>query len=281
MPTRSTARPGRLAGGGRLGGCWHGRRPHNPWLCPPAERKVDPSAINVMTGATYEKEFDLEMKRVSVGGRPPAGPAAAGAAGGACLPLSARSAAGRRRAAGARSAGRLTPCGVQCHMQEAKTRSTPWGSSYRAPPEVLHGYSGKVGRRLVPGRSCRVQRLQAPCNVRENPPAAMLTPARPGNAGDGQERFRTPGPQSSIQGRQVLQVSSAASRQQAPAGGAARPQSSMPRGPQPASAARAHQQAPPASRRRPASSAAAGCYNALTDLTRGRRATGTSGRLCM
>ena len=36
------------------------------WPCP-AEHKVDPSAINVMTGATYEREFDLEMKRVAVG----------------------------------------------------------------------------------------------------------------------------------------------------------------------------------------------------------------------
>lgn len=29
-------------------------------------------------------------------------------------------------------------------MKEGKTRSTPWGSSYRAPPEILHGYSQKV-----------------------------------------------------------------------------------------------------------------------------------------
>jgi len=28
--------------------------------------------------------------------------------------------------------------------QEGKARTTPWGSSYRAPPEILHGYSNKV-----------------------------------------------------------------------------------------------------------------------------------------
>lgn len=29
-------------------------------------------------------------------------------------------------------------------MQEPKVRNTPWGSSYRAPPEILHGYNTKV-----------------------------------------------------------------------------------------------------------------------------------------
>ncbi len=29
-------------------------------------------------------------------------------------------------------------------LQEAKSKSTPWGSGYRAPPTVLHGYSSKV-----------------------------------------------------------------------------------------------------------------------------------------
>lgn len=29
-------------------------------------------------------------------------------------------------------------------LQEAKTRSTPWGSTYRAAPEILHGYDKVV-----------------------------------------------------------------------------------------------------------------------------------------
>ncbi len=29
-------------------------------------------------------------------------------------------------------------------LQEGKSKSTPWGSGYRAPPTVLHGYSSKV-----------------------------------------------------------------------------------------------------------------------------------------
>eukprot|EP01025_Chloroclados_australasicus_P024807 TRINITY_DN2487_c2_g1_i1.p4 TRINITY_DN2487_c2_g1~~TRINITY_DN2487_c2_g1_i1.p4 ORF type:complete len:131 (-),score=29.66 TRINITY_DN2487_c2_g1_i1:332-724(-) len=30
--------------------------------------------------------------------------------------------------------------------KEGKTRSTPWGSSFRTPPEVLHGYTEKIKR---------------------------------------------------------------------------------------------------------------------------------------
>lgn len=29
-------------------------------------------------------------------------------------------------------------------MQEGKSKSTPWGCGYRAPPEILHGYTKKV-----------------------------------------------------------------------------------------------------------------------------------------
>eukprot|EP00775_Hariotina_reticulata_P012558 gene12558-12690_t len=54
--------------------------------------KVDPAAINVQTGKTYEQEFDLEQQR----------------------------------------------------MAKPKVKTTPWGSSYREAPEILHGYSHKV-----------------------------------------------------------------------------------------------------------------------------------------
>lgn len=59
---------------------------------PGATRKVDPHAINVMSGKSYEQEFDLEQQR----------------------------------------------------MKKPKVKSTPWGSSYRAAPEILHGYTSKV-----------------------------------------------------------------------------------------------------------------------------------------
>ena len=32
-----------------------------------------------------------------------------------------------------------------CPLQKPKVKSTPWGSTYRAAPEILHGYSSKVG----------------------------------------------------------------------------------------------------------------------------------------
>eukprot|EP01024_Parvocaulis_polyphysoides_P049418 TRINITY_DN4785_c0_g1_i1.p3 TRINITY_DN4785_c0_g1~~TRINITY_DN4785_c0_g1_i1.p3 ORF type:complete len:131 (-),score=25.39 TRINITY_DN4785_c0_g1_i1:290-682(-) len=35
-------------------------------------------------------------------------------------------------------------CFEMAKAREGKTRSTPWGSSFRAPPEVLHGYTEKV-----------------------------------------------------------------------------------------------------------------------------------------
>lgn len=57
-----------------------------------ATKKVDPTAINVMTGKSYEQEFEFEQQR------------------------------------------RGAP----------KVRSTPWGSSYREAPEILHGYTSKV-----------------------------------------------------------------------------------------------------------------------------------------
>jgi len=57
------------------------------------EKKIDPKAIDPITGKTYEEIFDLEMKRAAE------------------------------------------------HRQRG---STPWGSSFRAPPEVLHGYTKKV-----------------------------------------------------------------------------------------------------------------------------------------
>lgn len=59
---------------------------------PGAVKKVDPLAINVMSGKSYEQEFDLEQER----------------------------------------------------MKKPKVKSTPWGSTYRAAPEILHGYSSKV-----------------------------------------------------------------------------------------------------------------------------------------
>lgn len=59
---------------------------------PGAVKPVDPTAINVMTGKSYEQEFDLEQER----------------------------------------------------MKKPKVKSTPWGSTYRAAPEILHGYTSKV-----------------------------------------------------------------------------------------------------------------------------------------
>lgn len=35
-------------------------------LCTGAAKKVDPTAINVMTGKSYEQEFDLEQQRMKV-----------------------------------------------------------------------------------------------------------------------------------------------------------------------------------------------------------------------
>lgn len=32
----------------------------------------------------------------------------------------------------------------QKRLKEGKTRTTPWGSTFRAPPEILHGYTTKV-----------------------------------------------------------------------------------------------------------------------------------------
>eukprot|EP00879_Flechtneria_rotunda_P002967 GHRR01003184.1.p1 GENE.GHRR01003184.1~~GHRR01003184.1.p1 ORF type:complete len:129 (+),score=46.39 GHRR01003184.1:327-713(+) len=54
--------------------------------------KIAPTAINVMSGKSYEQEFDLEQQR----------------------------------------------------MAKPKVKTTPWGSSYREAPEILHGYSHKV-----------------------------------------------------------------------------------------------------------------------------------------
>lgn len=38
----------------------------------------------------------------------------------------------------------MAPPASQQRMSAPKARSTAWGSSYRAPPEVLHGYTKKV-----------------------------------------------------------------------------------------------------------------------------------------
>jgi hypothetical protein len=37
-------------------------------------------------------------------------------------------------------------CAVVCCavLQKPKVKSTPWGSSYREAPEILHGYTSKV-----------------------------------------------------------------------------------------------------------------------------------------
>eukprot|EP01023_Acetabularia_acetabulum_P059381 TRINITY_DN71367_c0_g1_i1.p2 TRINITY_DN71367_c0_g1~~TRINITY_DN71367_c0_g1_i1.p2 ORF type:complete len:129 (-),score=29.37 TRINITY_DN71367_c0_g1_i1:93-479(-) len=45
--------------------------------------------------------------------------------------------------------------------KEGKTRSTPWGSTFRAPPTVLHGYSEKLK-----GSGNAEQRLDVRCAMR-------------------------------------------------------------------------------------------------------------------
>ncbi|KXZ50951.1 hypothetical protein GPECTOR_14g197 [Gonium pectorale] len=59
---------------------------------PTKPKPIAATAVNVMSGKTYEEEFDLETKRV----------------------------------------------------KEGKSKSTPWGCGYRAPPAILHGYTAKV-----------------------------------------------------------------------------------------------------------------------------------------
>ncbi|GFR48480.1 hypothetical protein Agub_g10376 [Astrephomene gubernaculifera] len=75
-----------------LGDGDEGNQPTAAPADPTKPKPIAPTAVNVMSGKTYEEEFDLETKRV----------------------------------------------------KEGKARSTPWGTGYRAPPAILHGYTGKV-----------------------------------------------------------------------------------------------------------------------------------------
>ena len=105
--------------------------------------------------------------------------------------------------------------------QEAKTSSTPWGSSYRAPPEILHGVCGGGGRvwtcvGVLCAPVCCVLWRSAP---RPSPNRTTTThkhtsphkhiqtqQIRLRQKGDGQDGVRAPRPARRRQDRPLLQV---------------------------------------------------------------------------
>ena len=99
--------------------------------------------MSVQSGRTYEQEFALEIAKAKV--RPRRGcsisqlPCSATPA---CRTTSARTLFQRRG----------------CSTQEGKVKNTPWGSSFRAPQQILHGeLLGKQEAHCKP--ICTISRL--------------------------------------------------------------------------------------------------------------------------
>ncbi|KAJ9514272.1 hypothetical protein QJQ45_012223 [Haematococcus lacustris] len=81
---------------------------------PSAPKPVDPAAVNVMSGKKYEEEFEVKQMVPAIEA------AAGGLLGAAWLQFE------------------------KLRRETGKARSTPWGSTYRQAPEILHGYTKKV-----------------------------------------------------------------------------------------------------------------------------------------
>lgn len=114
-------------------------------------------------GATYEQEFDIEMARLKVGprGRSKACFVVCAAGRGQRGGRLCAAPGGLFRHRGQLQMRRHTPLSLSPPLrparatpllappsrppaQQGKVRSTAWGCTYRAPPEILHGYDRKV-----------------------------------------------------------------------------------------------------------------------------------------
>ena len=80
--------------------------------------------MSVQSGRTYEQEFALEIAKAKV--RTAA----------RLLPVTAAKLCrfGSRKSSAVKSLQRRV-----CPTQEGKVKNTPWGSSFRAPQQILHG----------------------------------------------------------------------------------------------------------------------------------------------
>ncbi|KAJ9514535.1 hypothetical protein QJQ45_016276 [Haematococcus lacustris] len=98
---------------------------------PSAPKPVDPAAVNVMSGKKYEEEFEVGWVEVLYDGSD------------GCTHQFGSFSIGLKAAAG----GLLGAAWLQfekLRRETGKARSTPWGSTYRQAPEILHGYTKKV-----------------------------------------------------------------------------------------------------------------------------------------
>lgn len=120
---------------------------------PPKAKPVNASAVNVQSGHTYEQEFDLETKRGQVRAvavacvRSRALGWGAGVGAAACVALWTETGVRSRCVRGMQATMACMACRPACRwpLQEGKMKNTPWGSSFRAPPEILHGGAAVAG----------------------------------------------------------------------------------------------------------------------------------------